>query len=94
MNYRNSADINSSTWIRDSLPLGTTHPITQHHMPEGLTGSKQHFCEPQYSQDTGMLKIPRQSFQFTLYSVKSTLTIQKTYKLGITSSVCHLDTKL
>jgi len=41
-----------------------------------------------------MLKIPRQFFQFTLYSVKATLTIQETYKLGITSSLCHHDTKL
>jgi len=39
VNYRNSTDINSSTSIHDSVPLGTTHPITQHHMPEGLTGS-------------------------------------------------------
>jgi hypothetical protein len=39
MNYRNGTDKNSSTLIRDSAPLGTTHPITQHHMPDGLTGS-------------------------------------------------------
>lgn len=39
MNYRNGTDINSSTLVCDSVPLGTTHPITQHHMPEGLTES-------------------------------------------------------
>jgi len=35
VNYINSADTNSSTLIRDSVPLGTTHPITQRHMREG-----------------------------------------------------------
>lgn len=39
VNYRNSTDINSSTLIRDSVPLGTTHPVTQHHMPEAFIGS-------------------------------------------------------
>jgi hypothetical protein len=65
-NYRNDTDINSSTLIRDAVPSGTTHPVTQEHMPEYFN-SQQHLCEPEILQDICML-LPHDSSFNLIYA--------------------------